>query len=100
MILPQAPSWFRRHLRVIDPTLGVRFNPDSQMWEVTQMVPKVVDHGNWRGGRLRELKRVPQRIMSVPVLGSRVFGDIRSLWGPKVHDDYEGFCKEHNIRVK
>lgn len=98
-MLPQAPAWFTRHLRVINPTLGARFNPRSQRWEVTQSIKKWMDRGNWNGSRLVELVAVPERIIEIPECGSRVFQDLASLWGPKYNNRFEEFAKIHKIRT-
>lgn len=94
----QAPDWFVRHLRSINPSLGVRRKANSRGWEVTQSIPYWKNHGAWQGSPLIELVKVPERVLEIPEIGSRTFFELKKLWAPKF--SYEEFCKVNNIRMK
>lgn len=83
----------------MNPSLGVRFNAGAQGWDITQSLPCWLDQGQWNGAQLKELKRVPKHVLTIPSIGSRVFAELNMLWGPKFDKKFEEFSKINRIQA-
>jgi len=91
--MPVAPNWFVRKLREISPRLGVRWDPRSRGWEITERVPTLFKHGRYMGMELASVRYIPERVVAIPGIGSAILTWVKER-------DFNRFKNFHDFNRK
>ena len=97
MVLPKAPSWFKRKLSLVSPSLTVFFNVHRETWEIAEKVPSVVSYGIWNGIHIQKVQLVNHKIMHIESLGSDILRLLNRQKNSRFKS-FKDFYKENKLR--